>query len=296
MRTLLLPSGARAQGPDLRPAGLLSMFNRRVSSWMLCALCATAAAPAEAQYRQLSDPATGEKYNIEVSYGVWNPSPDMVINVAGFGIPGTDIDFVNDLGIEKKKFNNLKVTLRPARKHKFRIEFIPIKYTVDDVVLRKEIIFNGQRYNVGLPVNAEAKWNAWRFAYEYDFIYRDRGFLGVVAEAKYTDVRAEFASPVTTEFARARAPIPAIGLIGRGYVARNVSLTGEFTMFRLLNREEDKNQGSYYDFDLYGTINFTNNVGAQVGYRSLDVSYLVDLENKGDFKLNGVYFSGVVRF
>lgn len=271
------------------------MFIRRVSSWMLCAVCVAAAAPAEAQYRRISDPATGERYNIEVAYGVWNPEPDIVISSESLGIPGTNIDFVNDLGIEKKKFGDFRLVLRPATKHKFRVEFIPMKYEVQDAVLRREIVFNGQKYQAGLPVNAKADWKAWRFGYEYDFIYRDRGFLGVVMEAKYTDVRADLQSPLTTEFARARAPIPALGLIGRGYLARNVSLTGEFTMFRLLNREDDDYKGSYYDFDIYGTINFTNNVGAQAGYRSLDVSYLVDA-NAGDLKEKGVYFMGVVRF
>jgi hypothetical protein len=263
---------------------------------MLCAACvAAAAAPAEAQYRRISDPATGERYNVEVAYGVWNPTPDIIINSESLGIPGTDIDFVTDLGIEKKKFGDFRLVLRPARKHKFRVEFIPMKYEVQDAVLRREIVFNGQKYQAGLPINGKADWKAWRFAYEYDFLYHDRGFLGVVAEAKYTDVRVDLASPITSEFARARAPIPALGLIGRGYLARNVSLTGEFTMFRLLNREEDSYQGSYYDFDIYGTLNFTNAVGAQVGYRSLNVSYLVDA-NRGDLKMKGVYFMGVARF
>jgi hypothetical protein len=262
---------------------------------MLCAVCVAVAAPAEAQFRRLSDPATGERYNVEVAYGLWNPKPDIIISSESFGIPGTDIDFVTDLGIEKKKFNDFRLTLRPGRKHKLRIEFIPIKYEVEDAVLRRTIVFNGQSYNAGLPVNAEANWKAWRFGYEYDFIYRDRGFLGLVMEAKYTDVRANLDSPLTSEFARAHAPIPALGLIGRGYLAKNVALTGEFTLFRLLNREDDDYKGSYYDVDIYGTLNFTNNIGAQVGYRSLDVSYLVD-SNTGDLKLKGVYFMGVARF
>ena len=98
--------------------------------------------------------------------------------------------------------------LRPARKHKFRVEYIPIKYEVD-TVLRRSIIFNGNIYPIGLPIQGEFKWDAWRFGYEYDFIYRDRGFLGVIAEAKYTHVSAELATPLIYEFAEAKAPIPA---------------------------------------------------------------------------------------
>jgi hypothetical protein len=271
------------------------MSINRVFFWSLTLLTCLAAVPAEAQYRRMTDPATGEKYNIELSYGLWNPTPDFVISSESLGIPGSDIDLVEDFGIEKKKLGEFRIVLRPAKKHKFRLGYIPIKYDVDGAILRREIVFNGQTYRVGLPVNASADWKAWRFGYEYDFISRDRGFLGVVLEAKYTDVNVSLDSPGPSEFAHAKAPIPALGLIGRAYVARNAAVTGEFTMFRLPNGEDDRNKGSYYDFDLYGTLNFTNNVGAQVGYRSIDVSYKVD-EDFGDIKLTGIYFMGTVRF
>ena len=42
-------------------------------------------------------------------------------------------------------------------------------------------------------------------------------------------------------------------------------------------------------------MNFTNNFGVQVGYRSIDVMYKVD-EDTGDFTLKGLYLMGVVRF
>ncbi len=273
-------------------------MNRAVLMILSAASLAAVAAPAEAQYQRykpLDNPATGEKYNVEIGYGLWNPSPDIQVSSESLGIPGTVVDLGSDFGITKKKLGEFRVVLRPAKKHKFRIGYTPIKYSVDDAILHRSIVFNGQTFNVGLPVNAEATWKAWRFGYEYDFISRDRGFLGAVLEAKYTDVSVNMASPVTTEFASAKAPIPAVGLIGRGYLARNLSVTGEFTMFRLRNGDTDRYKGSYYDFDIYGTLNFTNNVGAQLGYRSLDVSYTVK-EDFGTFKLKGPYVMGVIRF
>jgi hypothetical protein len=270
------------------------MTMNRAALWSLLFAC-VAAVPAEAQYRRMTDPATGERYNVELSYGFWKPTPDFQISSESLGIPGTVIDLVEDFGFEKKQLGDFRLVLRPAKKHKFRIGYIPIKYDVEGAIIRRDIVFNGQHYSVGVPVNAAADWKAWRFGYEYDFLYRDRGFLGVVAEAKYTDINVSLDSPASSEFARAQAPIPALGLIGRGYLARNVSATAEFTMFRLRNNPEDRHQGKYYDFDLYGTLNFTNNVGAQLGYRSLDISYTID-EDFGDVKVKGYYFRGVVRF
>ena len=45
------------------------------------ALLLLAASPAVAQYTTLntkSDAAVGEKYNVEVAFGVWNPTPEIV--------------------------------------------------------------------------------------------------------------------------------------------------------------------------------------------------------------------------
>jgi hypothetical protein len=272
---------------------------RLAFTWTLLIACLAAAAPspAEAQFRRMTDPATGERYNVEVSYGLWNPTPEFEISSESLGIPGTLIDLVEDFGFEKKRLSDFRVVLRPAKKHKFRLGYVPIKYDVEGHILRQDIVFNGQLFRLGLPINAAADWKAWRFGYEYDFLYRDRGFIGVILEAKYTDINVDLDAPALPEpeFARAKAPIPAVGVIGRGYLAKNLSVTGEFTMFRLPNGEDDEYQGSYYDFDIYGTLNFTNNVGAQFGYRSLDVSYTVK-EDFGDLNLKGYYFSGVVRF
>jgi hypothetical protein len=254
------------------------------------------AGTAAAQYSTVSktDPATGEKYNVEIAYGIWNPTPQIVFSSEQFGITGSEISLENDLDVLEKKFHDFRFVLRPARKHKFRVEYIPIKYEVD-TILTRSIVFNGNIYTVGLPVQGEFKWDAWRFGYEYDFIYRDRGFLGFIAEAKYTHVKASLDTPVTSEFSEAKAPIPAIGLIGRGYLLPNLAVTGEFTAFRLPDNEDRDYGGRYYDFDIYGTLNFSNNFGVTGGYRRLTLSYQAE-NDFGDFKMRGLYLMGVARF
>lgn len=252
--------------------------------------------PAAAQYRPrgVSDRATGETYHVEVGGYLWPPSPSILITSEGLGIPGTPIDFVEDLGIERTTFRQLKVVLRPGTKHKFRFEYTPINFDADSI-LRRSVVFNGQRFDIALPVETEVNWKAYRFGYEWDFLYRDRGFVGLLLELKYTDISATLSNAfVGSEFVHARAPIPAIGVIGRGYVAPNISITGEFSAFKLPDVDEDYG-GSYYDFDLYGTVNFTDNFAAQAGFRSLTVSYHVE-EDLGDLKMKGLYFGGVVRF
>ena len=255
-----------------------------------------AASPAAAQYTTFnqSEPATGEKYHVEVAFGLWNPTPQIVISSEQFGITGTEISLKDDLDILQKTFRDFRLVLRPARKHKFRVEYVPIKYEAD-TILRRSIIFNGNIYQIGLPIQGEFKWDAWRFGYEYDFIYRDRGYLGVIAEAKYTHVSAELSTPINNDFAEARAPIPALGLVGRGYLLPNLAVTGEFTAFRLPENDDRDYSGKYYDFDVYATLNFSNNFGVSGGYRRLTLGYQVD-NDFGDFRMNGPYILGVARF
>jgi hypothetical protein len=245
--------------------------------------------------RSLSQPASAETYHFEVAGALWNPNPNFVVASEELGFLGTEIDAVADLGVERRQIPELRVVLRPALKHKFRLDRIPAKYTAASVLTRN-IVFNGQAFRLGIPVDSTLNWTTYRLGYEYDFIARDRGFVGLVLEAKYTDVEVELSSPLTVEFARARAPIPAIGGIGRVYVVPNVvSVTFELTGMRLPESVSDRYRFSYFDFDLYGTVNFNRYVGAQVGYRSLDALYRLELD-EGSLKLKGFYFGGVVRY
>jgi hypothetical protein len=275
----------------------------RLFGMAVCLFAAiAAAAPAEAQYgarRSTSNRATGETYHVELAAEFWNPVPDpVVISSESLGILGSDIDFVNTLGIAQTRFRQLKVVLRPATKHKFRFEYIPIRYDAQQVV-NVSFVFNGQSFQTGIPVTTNLKWNAYRFGYEWDFVYRDRGFAGLLLDLKYTDIDITLSSPAvgTPQYSKATAPIPSIGFIGRGYVVPNISITGEFSAFRLPERALNSTDygGRYYDLDLYGTVNFGDHFGVNAGYRSLDAFYKVRLDH-GTMTLKGPYLGGTVRF
>src|SRR5262249_54323849 len=110
-----------------------------------------------------------------------------------------------------------------------------------------------------------------------------------------TDVTASLVSPTSDEFAHAQAPIPALGGIVRAYLVPNISVTGEITGFKLPENAIKNASGHYVDVDIYGTLNFTNNIGVQLGYRAFDLAYIVT-HDTGDFTLKGLYFGAVARF
>lgn len=251
-------------------------------------------APALAQFqpRRVSIPVSGEIYRIEFSGGIWFPTADITISNTALGHVGTDINFKSDLGLKDKDFPDFDLVFRAARKHKLRVQFIPIKYTQSAIPTRS-LVFNGSTYPAGVPITSELNWKAYRFSYEYDFVAGDAGFFGLIAEAKYTDLKASLSSPASAGTSHARVPLPAIGGIARIYLTSHVAITGEVTGIKIPTT--NSRSGHYGDYDVYGTLNFTRNVGVVGGYRTFDVEYHVD-QDTGSMTLKGNYVNLVIRF
>ena len=252
---------------------------------------------AAAQYRPPAKPVAGENYHIEASFAGWNAEPSLLINSESLGILGDNIDLVEDLSIIKHKLRKLDIVLRPGKKHRFRFEYLPISYSADTVI-KRTFVFNGQKYTVGLPVKTTAEFNTSRFGYEYDFLYTKRGFLGALFDLKYTDVNVSLESPLSAkpEFTTAVAPIPTIGIVGRGYISPEVAVNGEVSIFRVPDSlAKDRFDGSYTDIDFNVTYNYNRFIGAVAGYRKLSVVYQFQRDS-GALKFNGLYLGGVVRY
>src|ERR1700730_17607117 len=137
-----------------------------VGAFCLCGLL-LAPSVARAQYgaTPFHDPATGETYHIEGGLMIWNPAPDLTIASESLQIPGTEINAAQDLGVQQKRLLELRLVVRPARKDKFRVNFLPMHYTAQST-LHREFIFNGIRYGVNLPVTTDLTWNTWLLGYE----------------------------------------------------------------------------------------------------------------------------------
>ena len=262
----------------------------------LAAALLLAATPAFAQYkpRAVNEPATGEKYHIEAGADYWFPTADMVVASEQLGIAGTNIDFKKTLGLTDQKFPVLHLQLRPARSHKFFLHYTPVNYT-QTATLNQDIVFNGIRYRLGIPVNSSLDWKTYEMGYEYDFVVKNSGFVGFLLEAKYTDVNVALTSPLASEFAHAQGPIPAIGGIARFYPVPNISITGEVSGFKIPDSIDSRYNAHYVDIDVYGTLNLTNNIGVKGGYRSRDVGYLIKSDS-GQFTMNGIYIGAVLRY
>src|SRR5690606_9193106 len=235
--------------------------------------------------------AIGEKYWVEVAGSLWNPELLGQISSEQFGLIGTKIDFTDDLGSAATRFRDLRIVLRPTRKAKFRIQYTPIRYEADTSFART-IVFNGVAYPIGVPVESSFDWKVWRFGYEYDFLYRSRGFIGILADVRYTQMNARLAtnspaiSPRYEEFTRSKAPLPALGIVARVYPLPALAVNFEISGMKVPDVDPDY-QGNYVEWDLNGTFNVTNNVGIQMGWRK-STTFLAIEQDLGDLQFNGL--------
>ena len=274
---------------------------RRIRTIAIAAAAiACVARPALAQDRPVNNSAAiGEKYHVEATVALWNPSVFGVISSDQFGIIGSDIDFATDLKYEQTKFHDLRFVVRPAKKHKFRLQYTPMSYE-SSTTFQRNIVFNGILYPVALPVTSEFDWNVLRFGYEYDFVYTSRGYVGVIIEGRYTKFNATLKSPIAAEFATARAPLPALGFAARGYVAKNVAINLDWTFFNLdtfhLPQSLIKDTtATYHDVDINSTINFNEYIGAQFGWRQTTTLLGID-QDHGNLKFQGLWFGAAIRY
>jgi hypothetical protein len=263
------------------------------------------AAPASAwaqRNREMTGSAIGERYHVEVAGTLWTPDLFGLISSEQFQKVGSDIDFAADLGYSKTRFKELRVVLRPAKKHRFRFQYTPLVYT-GDTTFTREIIFNGVKFTPSIPIQSEFGWKVLRAGYEYDFIYKSRGFVGILFDARYTQFSASLTSPIPceiggsgpcTQFTLAKAPLPAIGIVGRAYVLPEVAINFEVSGLKLPDIDP-KYQANYFDWDIHGTVNLTNNVGVEVGWRRI-TTFLAIEHDKGDVKFQGMWFGAAIRY
>ena len=249
---------------------------------------------AQGPVRRVQDLPPGEIYRIEALAGYWGPRADVILSSDAPGVPGTRIDLKRDLGVINQRVPELQLTWRPALRHKLRVQYIPIRFD-STATPPRDVLFNGVTYRAGLPVTTRLDWTTYRFGYEYDFIVRRRATAGLVAEVKHTRVRAELRTAQAGEVSRQAMPVPAVGGIVRVYPAAHWSLTGEATLFGVPDRPDGHYGGHIADVDVSAVWNVTRYLGAQFGFRAIDINHLGEW-NTATFTLKGVYAGALVRY
>jgi len=275
----------------------------------VCLLLSLVASQASAQFRP-SQPPPGENYNVELGMRFWFPEPGIIIGSDSLPVVDrTGVDFVQEFNITEKKFNEFRAVLRGG-KNALRVAHVNMGYN-EAARLQRTIEFGGRVFTVDAAATADLQWDLWRIGYERDFVRTDHGLFGVIAEVDFNhvvaDLRATDGVNTVASLSDENVPTLGFGVIGRGYVHKNVSITFEFTGFKMpgfladkiTDVAEDAIEGdasaTMRDLDIYVTGSFTRFFGLQGGYRWLSADYEID-NDLGDLKMKGFYIGAMVRF
>lgn len=263
----------------------------------LCALVLTLVVPATAAAQSnrpsKTKPAMGENYRVEITTSWWGPGPEGSVTSDRLSLIGSRVDLVTDFGLESARFKDIRIVLRAAKKHRLRFQYTPLTYSADSVLTR-DISFGGQVFPVSLPVKTSLSWKVWRFGYEWDFLYKSRGFVGVLFEGRATELSAEIESVAATGSVSAHAPIPSIGIVARAYPLPDLALNFEFGGMKLPSNKS-RLEGTTTELDLSATVNITNSLGISAGWRRTNTDLRVT-NDRGTLKFEGLWFGGAVRF
>jgi len=256
-----------------------------VASLLLAALAA--AVPASAQFPRVTPKV--RDYRVEFAYNTWKPEPTLTLGTGG----GDDVNLVGAFGLEKPGVRQFSLTIKPGMHHKLRFQYVPMDFD-KDATLSQTFTFAGRTYDAGMPATLNLDWVLSRAGYEWDAVATPSGYLGLIAEVKYNQIRANVtAEGVGVASVKTNAPIPAVGVAAGGYLLpRTLSVHFEVTGFKLPDRIDL--EGRFLDYDLHVTGHL-GAVGVQAGYRSIDARYLVDAD-RGTLKMKGPYLGAALRF
>lgn len=216
----------------------------------------------------------------------WFSDIDANISV-GENVPGTDIDFVQELGLQDEDFPEGRVTIGLGNQ-RIRYAYLPLEWEGVQVLAR-DISFGGQTFTASQEVATKLEVVYHRLGYENYIINKGGARVAMILELKYFDAEATLASGSVAEKESLSLPVPAIGF-GAGFgLPLLLDISAEATGIGV---SSDK-----YMVDAEAMVNFVPIPFMMVsaGYRYFDLNYETD-EDLFDIKLKGPFLSAQLAF
>jgi hypothetical protein len=136
------------------------------------------------------------------------------LTVDAEGLAGTELDLTSDLDMEAESAPIIEA-FAGIGDHHLSVSYYHLSYE-GDKRLNKEIVFNGEVYEVGDRVTSELSYTVLDLDYRYDLLDLENflagGSIGLVGKVKYIDGQASLDSSTQSEEEEDfRAPIPMLG-------------------------------------------------------------------------------------
>ncbi len=138
-----------------------------------------------------------ENYKVRITALWFRSSPTITMEAAGHnGL----VDFNRDFNFNDYSTFSGKIDWKFTHKNHLFFVATPLNQS-KGAVLNRTITFRGQTFDVGVNANADLQATAYGLGYQYDFIRRKRGHLGIALQANLIDTKGTLnaAAQVTSD-------------------------------------------------------------------------------------------------
>ncbi|MEE8185759.1 MAG: hypothetical protein V3T96_05155 [Thermodesulfobacteriota bacterium] len=216
---------------------------------------------------------------LKVEGRYWFSSLDSEIKYTEAGIMGTEINLIDDLGMDdSENFQEGRITLEMGN-HKLRYAYTPLSWDGQKSVA-DPIQFGGETFSALVDSSLDIKYH--RLGYEYDFLDVLDNKIGVIFEIKYFDIDARLKATGIDESTTAKVPIPTIGVTGQVAIPFLFSVGGELSGITLGSR------GYLFDGEVVFNFHPLPLITISGGYRILKMK-LEEGDDKALFDLKGPF-------
>ena len=234
--------------------------------------------------------------------GVFRASVDTSLKVddAKLGIPGTSIDFEDDLGFGENAWKpKIEGGARLGKAFRIEADYFSLGRS-GSAIIDEEIRIDDTVFPVNAEVDASFRTDVWRIAAGWSPLHTDKGELGLSAGVHLTRARYSFLANVAgaqlVEEKSKTIPLPNVSLFGNYNINKTFGVNGRVD---LLSMKMGGYKGSLVDAQATVSARVHRNIGAGLGYRYVDYDLQVrksDLHADVNYRYHGPFAFVEVAF
>ena len=269
----------------------LSGWRRRIALALLATACAAAPAQAERPEDKMWLRAGVFRSNVDTS---------LKIDDAKLGIPGTSIDFEEDLGFRKHAWKpKIEGGVRFGKAFRVEADYFSLGRS-GGAIITDEIRIDDTVFPVQADVDASFRTDVWRIAAGWSPLKSDKGELGLSAGVHLTKARYSFSADVAgarlVEEKSKTIPLPNVSLFGNYNIDKTWGLNGRVD---LLSMKVGGYKGTLVDAQATVSARLHRNIGAGLGYRYVDYDVRIrksDLRADMNYRYHGPFAFAELAF
>ncbi len=227
---------------------------------------------------------SAEQYHLRGEYWRWDVNMTSEFQ-KGFGDePGTPITGEDTLGLTGGGSNVIRGAIRFGASSKIRGSWMQLDYGATQVS-PETFDFGEETFYAGDPVTTRLKGSLYTFDFQYDFVKRREGYMGFYLGALYLDADSVLVSGRKQVAQTGHVPLPMIGISGRTYYGKHLSIEGEVAGGTIGDR------GKAWLYSVTTRFHLSDRLAAVGGYRRLSMKGH-DERDSLDVHFSGWLFGG----